>query len=55
MMFGSDAPINGAKTYDDKMFYDFYLNEMKDVVSKEEYHAFMTDTAMKVFKINKKI
>lgn len=51
IMFGSDNPINGVDTYNDDMFYNFYLEEMEDLLSEEGYEKFTYKNAEKLFKI----
>ncbi|HAX71994.1 MAG TPA: metal-dependent hydrolase [Firmicutes bacterium] len=51
LMFGTDAPINGVDTYDDQVFYQFYFEDMKQVVTTEVYEQFMYKNAMKVFRL----
>lgn len=51
IMFGSDNPINGIDTYNDDMFYNFYLGEMAELLSDEDYEKFICKNATKLFKI----
>lgn len=51
IMFGSDNPINGADTYNDDKYYNFYLKDMKKIVSKDQYENFIYKNAMNIFKI----
>lgn len=51
ILFGTDNPINGVDTYDDENFYNFYRNDMKDKISKEDYNKFIYKNAIKLFNI----
>jgi len=51
ILFGTDNPINGVDTYDDDNFYNFYFNDMKNILSKEDYEKFIFKNALKLSNI----
>lgn len=56
IVFGSDSPIDGKDTYltnrtGDRSLYQQYFNELKNMISKDDYDALMYKNAEKLFKI----
>lgn len=56
IVFGSDNPIDGKDTYltnrtGDRSLYQEYFNELKDILSKEEYDTLMYKNAKKLFNL----
>lgn len=49
IMFGTDSPIDGVDTYEK---YTYYLYEMKNRLSKEDYDKLMYKNAGRVFKLS---
>lgn len=57
IMFGSDNPIDGKDTYlhnrtDDRSLYQEYFNELKSLLTKEDYENLMWKTAAELFRID---
>lgn len=52
ILFGTDNPINGIDTYDDKIFYQFYWNEAKAILGQDAWEHIMFKNAKKLFNIN---
>ena len=55
-MFGTDSPIDGLDTYDcnkegDPSLYRLYFNDLKEMISQEDYENLMWKTAKEVFNI----
>ncbi len=55
-VFGSDNPIDGKDTYlcsrhGDRSLYQEYFNELKDILSKDDYDRLMYKNAAELFKI----
>lgn len=58
IMFGTDNPIDGVDTMGvnpkgERSLYQQYFNELKDLISKEEYEKLMYKNAINFFKLNK--
>ncbi len=56
ILFGSDNPIDGKDTYlcnktGDRSLYQQYFNELKSMISQDDYENIMYKNAKKVFKI----
>lgn len=59
IMFGSDSPIDGRDTYlhnrrGDRSLYQQYFNELKELITPEEYDCLMYKNASAFFGINLK-
>ncbi len=55
LFFGSDSPIDGFDTYlhnrtGELSLYQQYFNELKEMISPEDYNALMYKNAKKIFK-----
>lgn len=60
IMFGTDNPIDGVDTMGvnpkgERSLYQQYFNELKDLISQEEYEKLMYKNAIKFFKLDKLI
>lgn len=58
IMFGTDNPIDGIDTMGinpkgERSLYQQYFNELKDLISQEEYEKLMYKNAIKFFKLDK--
>lgn len=58
IMFGTDNPIDGLDTIGvnskgERSLYQQYFNELKDLISQEEYEKLMYKNAIKFFKLDK--
>lgn len=51
ILFGTDNPINGANSYDDPVFYNYYFEGMKAELPSEMYENFMFKNAIRLFKL----
>ena len=56
VMFGTDSPIDGLDTYDcnkegEPSLYRLYFNDLKEMISQEDYENLMWKTAKEVFNI----
>ena len=56
IVFGSDNPIDGKDTYlhnrtGDRSLYQEYFNELKDILSKDDYDRLMYKNAAELFSI----
>ncbi len=57
VMFGSDNPIDGKNTYlhnrtGDRSLYQYYFNELREMISPEDYDRLMYQNAAAFFGIN---
>ena len=57
IMFGSDNPIDGPDTYlcnrtGDRSLYQQYFNELKEILSPDDYDRLMYKNASELFGIN---
>ena len=60
MLFGTDNPIDGKDTLlhnrtGDRSLYQQYFNELKEMISPEDYENLMYKNAVRVFGIRKEI
>lgn len=60
ILFGSDNPIDGVDTYHhntkgEPSMYQKYFNELKDMISKEDYENIMYKNSLKLFRLDKLI
>ena len=58
MLFGSDNPIDGRDTFlhnktGDRSLYQAYFNELRDMISKEDYENLMYKNAQRTFRTKK--
>lgn len=58
IMFGTDNTIDGVDTLGvnpkgERSLYQQYFNELKDLISQEEYEKLMYKNAIKIFKLDK--
>ena len=58
ILFGSDNPIDGVDTYycnpkGESSLYQKYFNDLKDMISKEDYDNIMYKNSIKLFNIEK--
>ncbi|MBR2280673.1 MAG: amidohydrolase family protein [Ruminococcus sp.] len=56
MLFGSDNPIDGRDTFlhnktGDRSLYQKYFNELRDMISKEDYENLMYKNAQRIFSV----
>lgn len=57
LLFGSDNPIDGKDTYlhnktGDRSLYQEYFNELKKLISKQDYDNIMYKNSIKMFRLN---
>lgn len=50
IMFGTDSPIDGLDTYNNEI-YQFCFNDLKKLVTQEQYERFMYKNACEIFKL----
>lgn len=53
MLFGTDNPINGPETYDDRAYYRPYLDGLGGDLPPADFENFMFKNAVRVFKLNR--
>ena len=57
ILFGSDNPIDGVDTYHynpkgEPSLYQQYFNDLKDMISKEDYDNIMYKNSIKLFNLH---
>ena len=50
IMFGSDNPVDGFDTLNNKMYQEYYKNSIN--LSSKEYNNLMFDNAKRIYKLN---
>ena len=53
IIFGTDNPIDGVKTLDNKLYLNYFSNSIS--MSQQDFDKIMYKNAIKVYQINPKI